>query len=84
MTQELILKMEISDSCVCAQHLVGGGDVRISLIDWGHAEVSWLQEFSTMVSVATGEWLRQSATWLVLPILYLMLRWNCCKYVDQF
>ena len=32
----------------------------------------------------TGGTLRKSAMWLVLPILYLMLKWNCWKYVDHF
>jgi hypothetical protein len=35
MTQHPILKMEISDSCVCAQHLVGGGKVWVYLIEFG-------------------------------------------------
>jgi hypothetical protein len=33
MAQHPILKMEVSDSCVFSQHLVGGGEVRISLIE---------------------------------------------------
>jgi hypothetical protein len=35
MAQQPILKMEIGDSCVCAQHLVGVGEVRICLIEVG-------------------------------------------------
>jgi hypothetical protein len=35
MAQQLILKMEISDSCVCAQHMLGVGVVRICLIEVG-------------------------------------------------
>jgi hypothetical protein len=35
MAQKPVLKMEISDSCVCAQHLVGIGEVRIHLIEVG-------------------------------------------------
>jgi hypothetical protein len=35
MTQQPVLKMEISDNCVCAQHLVGGGEVEIFLIEVG-------------------------------------------------
>jgi hypothetical protein len=35
MAQQPILKMEINDSCVCAQHMVGSGEVRIFLIDLG-------------------------------------------------
>jgi hypothetical protein len=35
MAQQPILKMEISDRCVCAQHLVGIGEVRICLIEVG-------------------------------------------------
>jgi hypothetical protein len=35
MAQQPVLKMEISDSCVCAQHLVGVGEVRIYLIEVG-------------------------------------------------
>jgi hypothetical protein len=27
--------MEISDNCVCTQHLVGGGEVRVYLIELG-------------------------------------------------
>jgi hypothetical protein len=43
-----------------------------------------MQDSSTVVSAATGGLLRQSTMWLVLLVLYLMLRWNCCKYVDHF
>jgi hypothetical protein len=35
MTHQLVLKMEISDSCVYAQHLVGFGEVGICLIEVG-------------------------------------------------
>jgi hypothetical protein len=35
MTQQPILKMEIIDNCVCTQHLVGGGEVRVYLIELG-------------------------------------------------
>jgi hypothetical protein len=84
MAQQPILKMEISDSCVCAQHLVGGGEVRIFLIEVGPSRGLVLQESSTMVSVVTRGWLRKSTTQLVLHVLYLMLRWNCYKYVDHF
>jgi hypothetical protein len=35
MEQKPILKMEINDKCVFAQHLVGGGEVRIYLIELG-------------------------------------------------
>jgi hypothetical protein len=35
MSQQTILKMEISDNCVCTQHLVGVGEVRICLIEVG-------------------------------------------------
>ena len=35
MAQQLVLKMEISDSCVWAKHLVGFGEVRICLIEVG-------------------------------------------------
>ena len=35
MAQKPVLKMEISDNFVCAQHLVGGGEVRIFLIEVG-------------------------------------------------
>jgi hypothetical protein len=34
-TQKPIPKMEISDNCVCAQHLVGGGEVWVCLIELG-------------------------------------------------
>jgi hypothetical protein len=34
-TQKPILKMEIRDNCVCAQHLLGGGVVRVCLIELG-------------------------------------------------
>jgi hypothetical protein len=34
-TQQPILNMEISDNCICAQHLVGGGEVRVCLIELG-------------------------------------------------
>jgi hypothetical protein len=34
-----------------------------------------------MVSVTTGGQMRKSMTQLVLAILYLMFRWNYCKYV---
>jgi hypothetical protein len=47
-------------------------------------KVSWLQESSTVVSVTTGGQLTQSTARLVLLVLYLMLRWNYCKYVDHF
>jgi hypothetical protein len=35
MAQQPILKMEIGDSCVCSQHLVGVGEVMICLIEVG-------------------------------------------------
>ena len=35
MTQQPILKMEIIDNYVCTQHLVGGGKVRVYLIELG-------------------------------------------------
>jgi hypothetical protein len=35
MTQQPILKMEIIENCVCPQHLVGGGEVRVCLIKFG-------------------------------------------------
>jgi hypothetical protein len=35
MAQQPILKTEISDNYVCAQHLVGGGKVMIFLIELG-------------------------------------------------
>jgi hypothetical protein len=35
MTQQPILKMEIIDDFICAQHLVGGGEVRVYLIELG-------------------------------------------------
>jgi hypothetical protein len=34
-TQQPILKMEIIDNCVCTQHLVGGGEVWVCLIELG-------------------------------------------------
>jgi hypothetical protein len=38
MAQQPILKMEISDNYVCTQHLVGGGEVRIFLIELGQSK----------------------------------------------
>jgi hypothetical protein len=35
MAQQPILNMEISDNCVCAQHLVGGGKFWVCLIELG-------------------------------------------------
>jgi hypothetical protein len=35
MAQEPILKMEINDYFVCAQHMVDSGEVRIFLVDLG-------------------------------------------------
>jgi hypothetical protein len=35
MAQQHVLKKEISDRCVCAQNLVGVGEVRIYLIEVG-------------------------------------------------
>jgi hypothetical protein len=35
MAQQPILKMEISDNCVCAQNMIGSGKVRMSLIELG-------------------------------------------------
>jgi hypothetical protein len=35
MTQQPILKMEMIDNCICTQHLVGGGEVRVYLIELG-------------------------------------------------
>jgi hypothetical protein len=32
-TQQPILKMEIIDNFLCTQHLVGGGEVRVYLIE---------------------------------------------------
>jgi hypothetical protein len=83
-TQQPILKMEIIDNCIFPQHLVGGGKVWVCLIELGPSRGLMAQESSTVVSVMTGGLLRQSVMRLVLPILYLMLRWNCCKYVDHF
>jgi hypothetical protein len=34
-TQQPILKMEIIDNYVCTQHLVGGGEVKVCLIELG-------------------------------------------------
>jgi hypothetical protein len=34
-TQQPILNMEIIDNCVYTQHLVGGGEVRVCLIELG-------------------------------------------------
>jgi hypothetical protein len=34
-TQQPTLKMEIINNCVCTQHLVGGGEVRVCLIELG-------------------------------------------------
>jgi hypothetical protein len=34
-TQQPILKMEIINNCVCTQHLVGGGEVKIYIIKLG-------------------------------------------------
>jgi hypothetical protein len=34
-TQQPIIKMEISNNCVCAQHFGGGGEVRVFFIDLG-------------------------------------------------
>jgi hypothetical protein len=34
-TQQPILKMEIIDNCICTQPLVGGGEVRVCLIELG-------------------------------------------------
>jgi hypothetical protein len=34
-TQQPILKMEIIDNYVCTQHLVGGGEVWVCLIELG-------------------------------------------------
>jgi hypothetical protein len=83
-TQQPILKMEIIDNCLCTQHLVGGGEVWVCLIELGPSRGLMAIESSTVVSVATGGLLRKSTTQLVLHVLYLMLRWNCCKYVDHF
>ena len=69
--------MEISDSCVFTQYLVGGNEVRITLIDLGAYIGLMVIGVKTMVSVATGGQLRQSTTQLVLLVLYLMLRWDC-------
>jgi hypothetical protein len=38
-TQQPILKMEICDNCDCAQHLVGGGQVQVCLIELGPSRV---------------------------------------------
>jgi hypothetical protein len=35
MAQHPVLNMELSENCVCSQHLVGVGEVRICLIDMG-------------------------------------------------
>jgi hypothetical protein len=35
MTHQRILKMEIGDNCICTQNLVGGGKVRVYLIELG-------------------------------------------------
>jgi hypothetical protein len=35
MTNQAILKMEIIDNCVFTQHLVGGGEVQVYLIELG-------------------------------------------------
>jgi hypothetical protein len=47
-------------------------------------------ELKIIVTHNLGDGVRSIAEWtklpmgLVLPVLYLMLRWNCCKYVDHF
>jgi hypothetical protein len=84
MTQQPILKMEIIDNCVCTQHLVGGGEVRVCLIELGPSRGLMDRKSLARGECPTGGLLRQSMTRLVLPVLYLMLRWNCCKYVDHF
>ena len=38
MAQHPTLKMEIGDSCVCAQHLVCVGEVKICIIEVGESE----------------------------------------------
>jgi hypothetical protein len=40
MAQQSILKMEISENYVCTEHLVCGGEVKISLIELGYLEWS--------------------------------------------
>jgi hypothetical protein len=35
MAQQAILKMEIGDNCVCAQHMVSVGEFKICLIEMG-------------------------------------------------
>jgi hypothetical protein len=35
MTQQPVMKMEIIDNYVCTQHLVGGGEVWVCLIELG-------------------------------------------------
>jgi hypothetical protein len=39
MAQQYVLKMEIGDNCVCAQHLVSVGKVNICLIEVGPSRV---------------------------------------------
>ena len=34
-TQQPILKMEIIDNYICTQHLVGGGEVEVCLVELG-------------------------------------------------
>jgi hypothetical protein len=34
-TQQSILNMEITDNCICTQHFVGGGEVRVCFIELG-------------------------------------------------
>jgi hypothetical protein len=35
MAQQLVLKMDINDNCVCSRHMVGSGEVKVFVIELG-------------------------------------------------
>jgi hypothetical protein len=43
-----------------------------------------MDKLRTMVSTATGGRMRKCAIWLVLHFLYLIFKWNFCRYVGHF
>jgi hypothetical protein len=83
-TQQPILKMEITNNYIHTQHLVGVGEVRVYLIELGPSIC--LMDTRVYHFGKCRDWCstEEISDAIGASFLYLMLRWNCCKYVDQF
>ena len=76
-TNQGILEVKIGNLLTLQEFIVCVAEFWITCVEkWpiGRSEVSFPQELSTVVSAMMGGRLRQSATLLVLPFLYLMFK----------